>query len=133
MEQGEAAPADPAPEEPRVLKHHDKVRIGGQLYDVATVVGFVQRNRAAGDNLALAVAREFQRGISQGWKPQGAWIEPSGVLLCDCPDCPTRRAQNEAQTVRDGEVVLIDGIRWKVVGDSVLAWGPAKLVCVEWS
>jgi len=133
MEQGEAMPADPVPEEPRVLKHHDKVRIGGQLYDVATVVGFVQTNRAAGDDLALAVAREFQRGISQGWKPQGAWIEPSGVLLCDCPDCPTRRAQNEAQTVRDGEVVLIDGIRWKVVGDSVLAWGPAKLVCVEWS
>lgn len=133
MEQGEAMPADSVPDEPCVLKHHDKIRIGGQLYDVATVVGFVQRNRAAGDDLVLAVAREFQRGISQGWKPQGAWIEPSGVLLCDCPDCPTRRAQNEAQTIRDGEVVLIDGIRWKVVGDSVLAWGPAKLVCVEWS
>ena len=133
MKQGEAVTTDPATDEMLELRHHDKVRIGGQLYDVATVIGFVQRNGAADTDLVLAVAREFQRGISQGWKPQGAWSEPSGVLLCDCPDCPTRRAQNEAQTVRDGQVVLIDGVRWKVVGDSVLAWGPAKLVCVEWS
>ena len=115
------------------LTHGAKIRIGGQLYDVGSIVGFVERHVPPAPRLAEAVAREFQRGLCQGWEPTAAWIDPSGVLLCACVDCPTRKAQNEAPTVRDGQVVLIEGMKWKVVGDSVLAWGPAKLMCIKWT
>jgi hypothetical protein len=130
-----APPAEPVAEDeegPLVLKHGDKIRTGGQLYDVATIVGFVAKYLPASASLAEAVAREFQRGLSQGWAPAAAWIDPSSILLCACVDCPTRKAQNEAPLVRHGQVVLIEGTKWRVVGDSVLAWGPVKLVCVEW-
>jgi hypothetical protein len=130
-----APPAEPVAEDeegPLVLKHADKVRVRHQLYDVGTIVGFASKYLTADQSPAEAVAREFQRGLCQGWKPTAAWIDPSAVLLCDCVDCPTRKAQNEAPLVYDGQVVLIEGMKWKVVGDSPLVWGPAKLVCVEW-
>ena len=115
------------------LTHGSKIRIGGQMYDVGSIVGYVEKKVPPDPRLAEAVAREFQRGLCQGWAPTAAWIDKSSIMLCDCIDCPTRKAQNEAPTVHDGQIVLIEGMKWKVVGDSVLAWGPAKLTSVEWT